>query len=145
LIVIIDELAYLVASGNDLQVHIAMNTKAGRNLGMYLWTADQDAATYYGADGNPSKWEQYIAGNTAIKAFFRQEGTGARIIGQAYPDQLGIDQMSGMKTAAKGYYIGMWGDEIHHIMFQPSGMERLFFFPKPAPDDEESNDNEDQQ
>ena len=93
-----------------------------------MWTADQDAATYFGADGRASRFEQYIAGNTFIKLLFRQEGNGAQILAAAYGDQLAPEHMQQIKTAPKGHLIGMFGDEVHPLVFQVTDLERRYFF-----------------
>ena len=121
LIIIIDELAYMSVVP-ELQTHVALSCKTYRNFRAFLWTADQDAATYFGVDGRGSRDEQRIAGNSFIKLFFRQEGPGAAIIANAY-EQLADDHIQAIRTAPQGQLIALFGDEVHPLVMQLTDQE----------------------
>jgi hypothetical protein len=116
LIIIIDELAYMSVVP-ELQTHVALSCKTYRNFRAFLWTADQDAATYFGADGRGSRDEQRIAGNSFIKLLFRQEGQGAAILAHAY-EQLTNDHIQAIRTAPQGHLVALFGDEVHPLVMQ---------------------------
>ncbi len=116
LIIIIDELAYMSVVP-ELQTHVALSCKTYRNFRAFLWTADQDAATYFGADGRGSRDEQRIAGNSFIKLLFRQEGQGAAILAHAY-EQLADEHVQAIRTAPQGHLIALFGDEVHPLVMQ---------------------------
>ncbi len=110
----------------ELQTHVALSCKTYRNFRAFLWTADQDAATYFGVDGRGSRDEQRIAGNSFIKLFFRQEGQGAAIIANAY-EQLADDHIQAIRTAPQGQLIALFGDEVHPLVMQLTDAEVLAF------------------
>ncbi len=133
LIIIIDELAYMSVVP-ELQTHVALSCKTYRNFRAFLWTADQDAATYFGADGRGSRDEQRIAGNSFIKLLFRQEGQGAAILAHAY-EQLASDHIQAIRTAPQGHLIALFGDEVHPLVMQlTDGELEAFCTPARKPD-----------
>jgi hypothetical protein len=134
-IFVVDEFGYLAVTP-EFEAPVALNVKAYRNFRAFMWVADQDASTFFGADGQGSRDEQRIAGNCFLKLFFRQEGTGAHLIGAAYADQLAPEHLQAIKTAPQGHLIAVFGDDVHPLVFQTSNLEQAYFFtPTPAAPD----------
>jgi hypothetical protein len=129
-IFIVDEFGYLSVTP-EFETAVAMNVKAYRNFRAFVWVADQDAVTFFGVNGQGSRDEQRIAGNTFIKLFFRQEGQGANVIGAAYPEQLAPEHVQAIKTAPQGELIALFGDDVHPLNFHTSGLEKRYFFVQP--------------
>jgi hypothetical protein len=129
LVAIIDEYRYM-ASVRELESYVAFATKTWRNFGAAFWTADQNAITYFGQEGNPSQWGAFTANNCLLKVFFRQEGSEADILARAYRDQLAPEHVERIKTSGAGECIAMLGDEVHHLLVQLTDQETPFFIRK---------------
>jgi hypothetical protein len=104
-----------------------MATKTWRNYQAAMWTADQNATTYFGQAGQPSTWGPFISNNTLIKIFFRQEGSEADMIGAAYRDQLAPEHIEQIKMSGTGEAIVMFDDEVHKLVFQLTDQEAYYF------------------
>jgi hypothetical protein len=125
LIVIIDEYFYM-ASVPELEAEVALATKTWRNYHAAMWTADQNATTYFGQDGLPSEWGPFTANNALIKLFFRQEGSEAEVLGTAYRDHLHAGHVQTIKTSGTGECIALLGDTVHHLQVQLTDLESVY-------------------
>jgi hypothetical protein len=117
----------LMARVPALEMHVAMATKTWRNYQAAMWTADQNATTYFGHAGTPTTWGPFISNNTLIKVFMRQEGTEADMIGNAYRDQLAPEHVRQIKLSDTGEAIVMFDDEVHKLVVQLTDQEELYF------------------
>jgi hypothetical protein len=126
LITIFDEFKFM-ASVPSLEQYVAMATKTWRNYQAAMWTADQNATTYFGQAGQPSTWGPFISNNTLIKIFFRQEGSEADMIGAAYRDQLAPEHIEQIKLSDTGEAMVMFDDEVHKLVFQLTDQESYYF------------------
>jgi hypothetical protein len=125
LIVIIDEYFYM-ASVKELEAEVALATKTWRNYRAAMWTADQNATTYFGQAGLPAEWGPFTANNALIKLFFRQEASEAEVLGTAYRDHLHPSHVQAIKTAGTGECIALLGDEVHHLQVHLTDLETAY-------------------
>jgi hypothetical protein len=126
LIVIIDEYFYM-ASVPELEAEVALATKTWRNYQAAMWTADQNATTYFGQAGLPSEWGPFTANNALIKLFFRQEGSEADVLGTAYRDHVHTGHVQTIKTSGTGECMALLGDTVHHLQVQLSDLVSTYF------------------
>jgi hypothetical protein len=126
LIVIIDEFYYM-AQVKALEAEVAMATKTWRNFRAAMWTADQNATTYFGQEGLPSEWGPFTANNTLLKFLFRQEASEADVLARAYQNQLSDEHIQQIKTSGTGECIALLGDETHSLIIQLTNQEQAFF------------------
>ena len=118
LIVCIDEF-YIMSTIKATESYVANATKTWRNYQAAMWTADQNATTYF----KPGTEAAYTTNNTLLKFFFRQEGAEADVLGAAYRDYLGDDDIQTIKTAGVGECVALLGDEVHRLMIHPTDQE----------------------
>lgn len=126
LVVMIDEFKFM-ASVKELEARVAMATKTWRNHGAAMWSADQNAQTYFGQAGMPSEWGPFVSENVAVKLVGRQEGDGAEILARVYGHQLSPADIDAIRTATRGQFIGILGDEIHRLVVQLTDLESAYF------------------
>ncbi|HEY1016947.1 MAG TPA: hypothetical protein VGE07_29810, partial [Herpetosiphonaceae bacterium] len=69
----------------------------------------------------------YTANNTAIKLIGRQEGTDVALLADAYSAWLGPREIQAIRTAGPGEFVGIFGNEVHHLRVQPTNEEWPFF------------------
>ena len=117
----------LMSQVPTLEYHVAMATKTWRNYHGAMWTADQNATTYFGQAGVPSTWGPFISNNTLIKLFMRQENTEADLIGVAYRDHLAPEHIQQIKLSDTGEAIAIFDDEVHKLVFQLTDQEAYYF------------------
>ncbi len=116
-----------MAQVKRLEAEVAYATKTWRNFSAAMWTADQNATTYFGQEGLPSEWGPFTAGNTLLKFFFRQEASEADVLARAYQDQLTADHLQQIKTSGVAECIALFGDEVHNLTIQLTNQEQTFF------------------
>ncbi|HEU4321774.1 MAG TPA: hypothetical protein VFS21_01375 [Roseiflexaceae bacterium] len=126
LIAIIDEFRFM-ASVKELEARVAMATKTWRNHGSAMWTADQNPSTYFGTEGIPNQWGPFVSENVAVKLLGRVEGDGVRVLGRVYGHQLSAADLDHIRTASKGQFVGILGDEVHHLTVQLTDLESTYF------------------
>jgi hypothetical protein len=126
MVAIIDEFKFM-ASVKELEARVAMATKVWRNHGAGMWSADQNAATYFGQAGLPSEWGPFVAENVAVKLLGRQEGDGAEILARVYGHQLSPADIDSIRTSTSGQFIAILGDEIHRLAVQLTDLESAYF------------------
>jgi hypothetical protein len=129
IVVMVDEVYYL-ASVPALLEWLALSTKTWRNFSGALWSCDQDAMTYLGKAGATGDWGSMVWGNAAMRAIFRLDSTGARVLEQTYKEQIPPAHLQRVQTLPDGAYLGMIDGQLHAMHFELSPLERKFFIPK---------------
>ena len=90
----------------------------------------QNAATYMGGSGDAQDFSNLTANNTAIKLIGRQEGTDARLLAEAMGGLLTPSHIATLRTAQAGEFIGIFGNEVHHLRVQLTDQEHPYFIRK---------------
>jgi hypothetical protein len=128
-ICIVDEFG-IMAQIEALKAEVAYATKEWRNYGAALWSCDQNAATYMGGSGDAADFANLTTNNTAIKLIGRQEGTDARLLFEAMGGLLTPSHIATLRTAQAGEFIGIFGNEVHHLRVQLTDQEYPYFIRK---------------
>ena len=125
-ICIIDEFG-VMSQIESLKAEVARDTKEWRNYGAAMWSADQNAATYMGGSGNATDFSNLTTNNTAIKLLGRQEGSDAQLLAEVYAGLLSPSDIAALRTAQPGEFIGIFGNEVHHLRVQLTDQETPYF------------------
>ncbi|HEU4322982.1 MAG TPA: hypothetical protein VFS21_07500, partial [Roseiflexaceae bacterium] len=123
LLAILDEYR-IMASFRELEQYVAFATKAWRNHGAAMWTADQNAITYF-RDGN--EWSAFTAENVAMTMIGLQEGSGAELLARVYRDRLSPDLLQSIRTASAGQFLLLTGNQAHQIAVELTDLEEEYF------------------
>jgi hypothetical protein len=106
----IDEFFYMAAV-SSLEQYVVKASKTWRNRGAGLFTADQNAETYFGAGGD---WGPFVTENVRHKLFFQLEG-GAKVIERAYEGILSPAHIQQLKRLGRGQCLAMLDRQIRTL------------------------------
>jgi hypothetical protein len=123
LLAILDEYR-IMASYRELEQYVGFATKAWRNHGAAMWTADQNAITYF-RDG--SEWAAFTAENVAITMIGLQVGKGAELLERIYGDRISPDLLQNIRTFSAGEFLLLLGNRVHQVVMQLTDLEQQYF------------------
>jgi hypothetical protein len=118
-LVFIDEFYYM-ASVASLEQRVVKASKTWRNRRAALWSADQNAETYFGAGG--AAWGPFVTDNTRQKLFFQLEG-GADVVANAYRHKLTPAHVDQLRMLRRGQCVAMLDRDVRLLNVELTPLE----------------------
>lgn len=80
-----------------------------------------------GGRSDASAFAKLTVNNTQIKLLGRQEGDDLAMLDVAYGHVLTAGDLAALQTAGAGEFIGIFGNDVHHLHIQLTDQEAPYF------------------